>query len=104
MINDSCNNRGCEYNRILPNDGRIKSFRSRMFQKRNDFKAVVSFPNVELHKMAQKKRQMEKSNIKAFRSVHLLSNGLDSHNLLRGDLYESGFVNAAEYRSNFYNS
>jgi len=99
----SCGKRGCEYNRVLPNDGRVKSFRAKVHGTRNAVKTVVSFPNMELYSMAQKKRQVEKKHIKAFRNVYILSNGMDSHSLLRGSIYATGFVNACEYRTNLLN-
>lgn len=71
--------RGCELSIILPFGCINSRIHSRDVQRRNDIKKVLRFTNINLYQKLEKKRQMEASNIKTFRPLHLLSNSLDKH-------------------------
>ncbi len=54
-IENSCNNRGCEYIRILPSCVRPESLITRDLQKRNDFAKILSLANLQVDKQPSKK-------------------------------------------------
>ncbi len=52
---NSCNNRGCEYIRVLPFCRRPESLNTRDLQERNDFPKVLSLAPLPLDKEPIKK-------------------------------------------------
>lgn len=98
----SCNGRGCEYNRTLPYGGRGNDVTSRGVQKRDVIKKVVSFPNISLYQMAQKKRQMEKRHTQTTGALCLLPNGVGTPHYIN-DNEANGYVNAYIYGNHLLN-
>ena len=54
-IKNSCNNRGCEYIRVLPSCRRVESLSKEMLRKRNDSQAVLSLVDLPLDQEPVKK-------------------------------------------------
>ena len=102
MKNSCKTRRGCETTIILPYGFRNNNVITRGIQRENVFKTLLPFPNANLYKKLEKKRQMEKRNTKTTRDVCILPNGVGTCNYSI-DNAAGGYVNAYEYGNNFYN-
>lgn len=104
MKNSCGGKRGCEYNFILPNDGKFQYVFAGMLQAEHGIQAIFSLPKSEMDSELEKKRPVEKKNIKANGSMYLLPVSMDSFNFLLLDLQSDRFQDASKYRINVFNN
>jgi hypothetical protein len=104
MVNNSCGGRGCEYNYILPNDGRFNLVYARMLQVEHDIKAMVPISQFGLDKKLAKKGQMEAVYIETIGVVRILPISMDSFNMLFIDISKHRNKNDYELRTYISNN